>query len=220
MNFIFNPDFAYLALIMGLLLVFLAVIIPGTGVVELLALAVLLIAAVSMYNLTINLIAVAILLLSIFPFYMAVRHSGKKIYLLIAVIALGLGSAFIFKGEGFLPAVNPFLAVITSVFSAGFIWLVLEKGFEASRSVPVQDLRNLIGKTGEAETDILDEGTVHVAGELWSARSERLIPEGSIIRVIDRDGFTLIVEEIRNKRLNEVTGNQPVEKPDKEIPIE
>jgi len=33
-----------------------------------------------------------------------------------------------------------------------------------------------------------------VAGELWSARSEKPIPAGSEVHVIRREGFILIVE--------------------------
>jgi len=36
---------------------------------------------------------------------------------------------------------------------------------------------------------------VQVAGELWSARSEKPIAAGSPIRVVRRDGFVLIVEK-------------------------
>jgi membrane-bound ClpP family serine protease len=35
-----------------------------------------------------------------------------------------------------------------------------------------------------------------VAGELWSATSEEAIPEGAHIKVIGREGFSLVVEII------------------------
>jgi membrane-bound ClpP family serine protease len=52
----------------------------------------------------------------------------------------------------------------------------------------------LIGQSGQAKSEILDGGSVQVASELWSARSEQSIPAGSWVRVIKREGFTLIVE--------------------------
>jgi membrane-bound ClpP family serine protease len=58
----------------------------------------------------------------------------------------------------------------------------------------MQDLQNLIGQSGQAKTEILDAGSVQVNSELWSARSEQSIPAGSRIRVVNREGFTLIVE--------------------------
>jgi len=53
----------------------------------------------------------------------------------------------------------------------------------------------LVGQVGEARTKIHDQGSVQVGGELWSARSEKEIPEGSSIRVIRRDGFVVVVEK-------------------------
>jgi membrane-bound ClpP family serine protease len=53
----------------------------------------------------------------------------------------------------------------------------------------------LLGQVGEARTKVNDEGSVLVAGELWSARSASPIPAGSTIRVVGREGFVLIVEK-------------------------
>ena len=93
-----------------------------------------------------------------------------------------------------MPAVNPVLAVVISLLSAGFLWFVVRKGMQAHHARPLQDLQNLIGQTGQAKTEIHDGGSVQVASELWSARSEQSIPAGSRVRVVSREGFTLIVE--------------------------
>jgi membrane-bound serine protease (ClpP class) len=59
----------------------------------------------------------------------------------------------------------------------------------------MHDLEGLVGQVGEARTKIEEEGSVLVAGELWSAKSEKPITAGSTIRVLRRDGFVLIVEK-------------------------
>jgi membrane-bound ClpP family serine protease len=60
---------------------------------------------------------------------------------------------------------------------------------------PTHSLDGLVGQIGEAKTRVDEEGSVQVDGELWSARSEKSIPAGSMIRVIRREGFVLIVEK-------------------------
>jgi membrane-bound ClpP family serine protease len=65
---------------------------------------------------------------------------------------------------------------------------------QAFHARPLQDLQNLIGQAGQAKTEIFDGGSVQVASELWSARSEQSIPAGCRVRVVSREGFTLIVE--------------------------
>ena len=134
-----------------------------------------------------------------FPFILAVRQSHKMRYLAVAIASFVVGSAFIFKGEGMIPAVNPFLALIVSGLSGGFMWLAVSKSLEASLAPPVQDLGRLIGMIGEAKTDVHKEGSVQVEGELWSARSKELIPMGASIRVLAREGFILDVEQVEEQ---------------------
>ncbi len=63
---------------------------------------------------------------------------------------------------------------------------------------PPIHLKTFIGATGEATTDIREEGTVQLESELWSARSAEPIPAGAQVRVIGRNGFTLLVEKAGN----------------------
>jgi membrane-bound ClpP family serine protease len=74
------------------------------------------------------------------------------------------------------------------------MWFAIVKVLEADRLQPSHDLGSLIGVIGEARTEIHAEGTAQVGGELWSARSNRLIPADAKVRVIGREGLVLIVE--------------------------
>jgi len=190
-----NPNVAYLLLVGGALLAILALLNPGTGLLEVAALILLVLAGWGIYSLPINLWALGLLLLGVLPFLFALRRSGRMVYLGVSIAALVVGSIFLFQGEGVKPAVSPFLAVIVSVLAVGFVWLVAQKTLEADRVRPVHDLKALIDTIGEAKTDIHTEGSVQVAGELWSARSQQPIPVGSKVRVIAREGFILDVEK-------------------------
>jgi membrane-bound serine protease (ClpP class) len=123
-----------------------------------------------------------------------VRKSGQTIYLLISIAALVIGSTFLFRGEGSMPAVNPVLALLVSSMVTVYFWVATRKALEVDRIRPIHDLSALIGAVGEAKTPIHEEGSVQVAGELWSAQSDQPIPEGARIRVLGRDGFILKVE--------------------------
>ena len=190
-----NPNVAYLLLVGGALLAILALLNPGTGLLEVAALILLVLAGWGIYSLPINLWALGLLLLGVLPFLFALRRSGRMVYLGVSIAALVVGSIFLFQGEGLKPAVSPFLAVIVSVLAVGFVLLVAQKTLEADRLRPVHDLKALIDTIGEAKTDIHTEGSVQVAGELWSARSQQPIPVGSKVRVIAREGFILDVEK-------------------------
>lgn len=191
-----NPNVAYLLLVGGALLAILAVLNPGTGLLEVAALILLILAGYAIYILPINYWALGLLLLGVIPFIFALRKSGNLIYLGISILALVVGSIFLFQGVGRQPAVNPVLAVTVSTLSAGFLWFVGRKVLEVQSIRPTHDLAALVGEIGEAKTEIFTEGSVQVAGELWTARSQQPIPNGSKVRVTGREGFILEVEKV------------------------
>jgi membrane-bound serine protease (ClpP class) len=150
-----------------------------------------------MYNLPINIWALVLLVVGVVPFLLALRKSRRNVFLVIAILSNVIGASFLFKGDAWWqPAVNPILAVIISILTGGYLWIAITKVLEVERSRPAHDANALIGEQGEAKTEIHDEGSVQVDGELWSARSEQVIPPGSRIRVVRRDGFILVVEII------------------------
>ncbi len=197
MEILLNPNVAYLALVLALVLAIMAILIPGTGLIEVITLFAWIAAGYSIYHLPVNYLALGVLVLGVIPFFIAVRRSGRSIYLILSILALVLGSIFFFQGEAWWkPTVNPFLAILISPLTAVFLWITARKGLEANLTPPAHDLHSLIGKVGEATTDILDAGSVQMAGELWSARSKQLIRAGSEVKVVSRDGLVLLVEKV------------------------
>jgi len=200
-SFLLNPNIVYLILVFGLLLTIMALISPGTTILELLAFFTLLIAGYGIYNLSINVWALVILLVGVILFFLAVRKFKHPVYLVLSIIFLIIGSVYIFPGETWWqPGVNPFLATVVSLLAGGYVWVIATKAREVSITPPAHDINALVGLTGEAKTDIHQEGSVQVAGELWSAHSEELISSGSKVRVVGREGFILLVEKSNHKQ--------------------
>jgi membrane-bound serine protease (ClpP class) len=200
MEILINPNIAYLILVVGVMLTIMALFAPGTGILEISALFTLLLAGWEMTQLPINLWALVLLVLGVIPFIFAVRKSHNIAYLVVALIAFVIGSAYLFQGDTWWkPGVNIFLAIVVSVLASGFIWFAATKVLESEKMKPRMDLGKLIGETGEAKTDIHEEGSVQIGSELWSARSNVQIYEGSKVRVIKREGFILEVEPVPSK---------------------
>jgi membrane-bound serine protease (ClpP class) len=194
MNIFVNPNIAYLFLVFGTIALMMALMTPGTHLIEGITLLLLAAAGYEIYRLGFNVWALVILIISLVPFIYATRKPGRMWALALSILGLIGGSLYLFPGEGFVPAVNPILAVLVSGLSAGFLWIVVRKGVQAQRARPLQDLESVVGQKGTAKTEIHDDGSIQVASELWSARSEKAIPAGSRVRVIGRDKFTLLVE--------------------------
>lgn len=196
MEFLLDANAAYVFLVVGMLLTLMALLTPGTGLFEISALFALLLAGYGAYNLGINPWALVPLALAGVPFLYAIRVQRGRTWLLISTILLVMGgSLLLFPGEdGGLIGVNPLLAGVVSLAASGILWLFVERTLAVMMSPTAHDAHHLIGKIGEARTDIDGEGSVQVNSELWSARSSTPIPAGSKVRIVGKEGLVLIVE--------------------------
>ncbi|HEX7556924.1 MAG TPA: NfeD family protein, partial [Leptolinea sp.] len=122
------------------------------------------------------------------------RRSRNLIFLVISIVALIVGSVFMFRQASGAPAVNPVLASIVSILVTGFMWIIATKGLDALQMKPYSRTGKLVNRTGTARSDVFHSGTVFVQNEEWSARSLVPIPTGTKVKVTRQDGFTLEVE--------------------------
>jgi len=193
-NFLMDYNVAYFFLVFGSVLTLLAIITPGTGLLEVGAFFCLALAGYAIFTIGVNLWALIIMILSVIPFIFALRKPRHLWLLGLSIFGIIVGSVYIFPSEGLTPAVNPIIALIVSIIAGGSIWFMAFKTMQALARNPSHDLGSLIGMVGEAKTQIHDDGSVQVAGELWTARSDKIIKAGSQVHVIDREGFILVVE--------------------------
>ena len=195
MDFLLDPNIAYLFLLGGVLMAMLALATPGTGFFEVGALVCIVLAGYGIYNLSFNWWALALIFLSVVPFIYSLQKPKRELYLGISIVVLVVGSIFLFPSQTGGPAVNLLVAFVASLLVAGFLWIAVSKSMQAAFARPAHDLDALVGKIGEAKTKIFEEGSVQVGSELWTARSEKPIKVGSSVRVVGREGFVLFVEK-------------------------
>jgi len=200
MDFLLDPNVAFLFLLGGALLAMLALVTPGTGFFEIAAFFSLVLAGYAIYNLSFNWWAMVLLALSIVPFIYAIQKPKRELYLGLSILLLVVGAVFMFPRTDGQAGVNPVVAITASGLVSGFLWIAIRKTLEAAHAKPTHDLDRLVGQTGEAKTKIHENGSVQVGSELWSARSDSPIPERSVVKVIRREGFTLVVEKSNSSR--------------------
>lgn len=200
MNLLIDPNVAYLILVIGFILGVLALFTPGTGFLEVGVLIAIGFAGYAVYTLPINLWALILLVVGVVPFLFALRKYKRWILLIPAIASIVVGSIFLFRVDSGAPAIHPALASVVSIVAVGLMWIIARKGIEALKMTPAQDLSVLIGKTGEARTDILYEGTIYVGGEEWTARSLKPIRKGALARVTGREGLLLLVEPVEDNQ--------------------
>jgi membrane-bound serine protease (ClpP class) len=194
MIFLPDPNFAFVLLAIAFMVTIFALLAPGTGILEAISLILLTLVGFSMANLAVNTWAILLLVGGIVAVLLALKRSESGYLLASSIVLLLLGMLLVFKGEGRLLAMDPFLAIIVSISTAAFIWIVGRNTAKAFQQKPQRNLDKIVGQIGKAVTDISKEGSVYVGGENWSAESETLIKKGSPVIICKREGLLLKVE--------------------------
>ena len=188
-------DLFYLCLVLGLWTAALALVTPGTGVLEGLSLLLLAVAGGGMLVWPVNPWAFLPLVLGgaalVFSFVQR-RRAGA--WLVGSAVLISVGSITLYEETAGGPAVQPLLAIVMTTLTVGFFGLGVRRGLEVQRAKPTVDAATVIGQIGEARSPVHGGGSVYVGGELWSARSEQAIPAGARVRVRALDGLVVEVE--------------------------
>src|SRR5574340_1048542 len=153
MNLLTDPNIAYVLLVLGIVLGLLALFAPGTGLLEIGALFALVLAGIAATNMEINPWALAILILGVVPFIIALRKWRNWVFLGLTILAVVVGSYFLFSTPQGKPAVNLGLAIFVSLLATGMLWVIGRKSLEAIARRPEFDLTKLDGMVGETHTN-------------------------------------------------------------------
>ncbi len=192
-----NPDIAYTLLIIGLLMVVLAFAVPGTGAVEAVAVVCLVLATIGLSRLPVNIAGVVLIVAGV-ALLIADLKVQSGLVALAGAVALGLGSLFLFQPGQSAVSVSLWLVALTTLGTAAFFGFGATRAMRAMRTpVRMGDLQSLVGRVGVLRTDLIEDnnytGTAHIAGELWTVKSNQAIPAHSEVEVERVEGLTLIV---------------------------
>jgi len=86
------------------------------------------------------------------------------------------------------------LAPVILAFAAFMIALV-RLVIQAQRRRPQTGAEGLVGRRGEADTDLDPEGWVIVQGEFWRARAGDQVSRGETVEVVSVEGLLLRVRK-------------------------
>jgi membrane-bound ClpP family serine protease len=139
--------------------------------------------------------------LSPLPFFLALHQSrAYSPLILLTIVMLTLGSAFLFMDGDKAGLVNPGLSGFVSIFVALSIWIGMGRLGKPQSTIVDDEPGSLVGLIGEVKTDIeqFSTGSVMVEGELWRARSKEFIPAGRTVRILRQDASILTVKETKN----------------------
>ena len=196
LEFITNPNIAFLLFVVGAILIYVEITHTGMVLPGVVGAILLLLAIMGFSFLPISVTGVLLILLAIGLFIAEVFVQSFGLLGVAGIVCLALGAIMLVDLPEKELRIDPFLAIGTAVGVGGIILFLAGIAIRAFRRKPVTGKEGMVGEVGEAVSDIAPEGQVFVAGTYWKAISEKPVPKGSKVRCIQVKGLTLVVEAV------------------------
>jgi membrane-bound serine protease (ClpP class) len=191
-----DPNIAFLLLMIGFYGILLEFWNPGTFVPGTIGGISLILALTSLSVLPVHYGALGLLVLGIALMIGEALTPGLGILGIGGLAAFVVGAIFLFEGPGadISFAVSLPLIISMTIVTAGLIFGVIAAAMKARERPAATGAEEMIGSRGEVVDWRDGRGSVRVHGEIWAARSERPLERDQSVRVVGRDGLTLILE--------------------------
>lgn len=196
-----DPNLVYFLLMFGLWIGVTAIYIPGTGVMEVVALVTLIGAALLLMAMPTNWLAVLLLVIGVLGFITIPFIERRESILAIGGLALqGIGGLLLFQDR---PVSWLLIVPMLGVQLAYYRLILVPILRQASEHTYADRESLLVGAVGKVVKPLDPIGTVNVNSELWTASSDRKLKAGDEVIVLERRGLQLIVEGVKHKRESE-----------------
>jgi membrane-bound serine protease (ClpP class) len=191
-----DPNIAFILLMIGVYGILLEFWNPGTLVSGTIGAISLILALTALTVLPVHYGALGLLILGIALMVGEALTPGFGVLGIGGVLAFIAGAAFLFEGPGadMSFAVSLPLIISFAAITAALVFGVIAAALQARKRPPATGSEELIGSIGQVVDWPGPQGSVRVHGEIWAARGARPLNPGDSVRVVGRDGLTLIVE--------------------------
>ena len=191
-----NPNIAYILLMIGFAGLYVELSHPGAIFPGVIGGISLVLAFFALQTLPVNYAGILLIILAIIFFIMEMKISSYGLLSVAGIVSLLLGSLMMFKDTG--PDMRLSLKVLlpTIILISGFFVFVAGLVFRAQMAKPRTGTRGLVGEIGKVKKALTPEGKVFVHGELWNAKADKAIGEGTKVRVVNVVNLTLDVEPV------------------------
>jgi membrane-bound serine protease (ClpP class) len=195
LGIIADPNIAFILLLVGVYGLLFEFWSPGALFPGVLGGISMLLALIALSALPVQYGALGLLLLGIALMLSEAFTPGIGVLGLGGVAAFLVGAFFLFEPEGSTIDFGVSIPIIigAAIASAGLSFAVLGAAMKARRRPAATGAEQMIGSRGQVVDWQAGRGSVRVHGEIWSARSDREVKSGDSVRVMRREGLTLIV---------------------------
>jgi membrane-bound serine protease (ClpP class) len=197
LNFLLDPNIAFLVLAVGALALYAEFNHPGAIVPGVVGVVFILLALFALNLLPTRYASLTLILAAFVLFALEAKFATHGILGLGGIVLLTLGGLLLVDGPIPQMRVQLWTALGVSVPLGLITVFLMTIALRARRSKVVTGLQGMIGAVGEARTDIDPEGKVFVQGELWNAHARSRVGLGEHVVVRKVEGLELEVEKER-----------------------
>ena len=191
-----DPNIAFLLMLIGFYGLILEFWNPGSFAPGVIGAISLIVGLTALTALPVNYGALGLLVLGILLMIGEAFTPGIGALGIGGLAAFIVGALFLFEGgdTDIEFAVSRWLVFGSAIATAGMIIGIGGAAWSARKRKPVTGSEQMIGMRGEVVGWSDVGGSVRVHGEIWSARADRPLQVNDSVRVVGREGLTLIVE--------------------------
>jgi membrane-bound serine protease (ClpP class) len=197
LDFLLDPNIAFIVLAIGALALYAEFNHPGAIVPGVVGVVFILLALFALNLLPTRYASFTLIIAAFVLFVLEAKFATHGILGLGGIVLLTLGGLLLVDGPIPQMRVNLWTALGVSVPLGVITVFLMTIALRARRNKVVTGLQGMIGAVGEARTDIDPEGKVFVQGELWNAHSPSRVGIGEHVVVRKVEGLELEVEKTR-----------------------
>jgi membrane-bound serine protease (ClpP class) len=200
-----NPNVTFLLLTVGVQALLIEISAPGGWVAGFIGVVCLALGTYGLGILPVNWFGLIFLVTSFVLFLLDIKAPTHGALTAAGIASFIVGALVLFNSPstpGFQRVSVP-LVIGVALATAAFFMTVLTFALRAQRRPVEVGAEALIGRVGQARTELAPRGTVHVSGELWSAELEQdrdAVQRGEEIEVVGVRGLRLTVRPAMKKR--------------------
>src|SRR5208283_268928 len=197
LDFLLDPNIAFLVLAVGALALYAEFNHPGAIVPGVVGVVFILLALFALNLLPTRYAAFTLIIGAFVLFALEAKFATHGVLGLGGVALLALGGLLLVDGPIPQMRVSIWTALGVSVPLGAITVFLMTIALRARHSKVVTGKQGLIGTVGEARTDIDPEGKVFIQGELWNAHAPSRVGIGEQVVVRKVEGLELEVEKSR-----------------------
>jgi membrane-bound serine protease (ClpP class) len=200
LNYISNPNFAYILLMIGIYGLIYEFSNPGVGLGAVVGGSSLLLAALAFQIIPVNVVGVLLIIFGVILMITDIWVPSYGILTIGGLVSLLVGSFTLFDLQKFPVEVSTGLILGATLTTALFFVFAAGSGIKIQAKKVTTGQKGMVGLEGKAIKELSPSGDVFVRGEIWGGESISgdVIEEGTIVEVVEIKGNKLLVKE-KNK---------------------